>query len=123
MTRFTNEPEITRREFMQVVFATTSIVAMSGAITLWPEGAINRPVSKPFNLVLDESNYLIDPTFDYCDIRLPTHREKLSLEGLKPRALKRALNEQIWEIEHLVFDTRNWTFDEITAGRDTVAVG
>jgi hypothetical protein len=36
-----------------------------------------------------------------------------AVEGLKPRALKRALNEQVWEIEHLVSDVRNWTLDEI----------
>ena len=63
---------------------------------------IDRPISEPFVLVLDEYNYLVDPNFDYGSVTLPTHRERLLLEGLEADDLKDELNTQIWEIEHLI---------------------
>jgi hypothetical protein len=111
--------EIDRRAFLKIVFATTSAAAVSGAARLWPEGAIARPVSKPFELALDEFGYLVDPNFDYGAVRWPTFREHLSLEGLKPRALKKALNEQFGAIEHLVEDPDNWALDEVNTWLDS----
>ena len=104
MSNMLDEIETSRRDFMKIVFATTTAVAVSGATTLWPETALTRPISKPFNLALDDSSYLVDPSFDFSPVSLPTNRERLSLEGLKPRALKKALDEQIGEIESLVED-------------------
>jgi hypothetical protein len=98
MSNILGEIEISHRDFMKIVFATTTSVAVSGVITLWPKTALTRPVSKPFNLALDDSSYLVDPSFEFSPVSLPTNREKLSLEGLKPLALKKALDEQIREI-------------------------
>jgi len=69
--------EINRREFLTIVFATTTAAAASGATTLWPAKAISRPISEPFNLKLDEYNYLVDPDFNYGSVSLHTHRERL----------------------------------------------
>jgi len=113
MTIVSDNTEITRRDFLKVVFTTATAAAVSGTAPLWPVDAIARLVSKPFDLALDEYNYLVDPSFDYGDIKLPTRREVLSLERLDPKALKKALEGQIGEIEHLVDDTQNWTLDEV----------
>ncbi len=56
---------------------------------------------------------LVDPSFDFSPVSLPTNRERLSLEGLGPRALKKALDGQICEIESLVEDVDKWTLDEV----------
>jgi hypothetical protein len=111
--------EIDRRDFLKIVFATTSAAAVSGAVPLWPEDAIARPVSKPFELAFDEFGCLVDPNFDYEDICWPTFRKHLSLEGLKPKALKKALNEQFGAIEHLVEDPDNWSLHEVDAWLDS----
>ena len=50
---------------------------------------------------------------------MPTHREQLSLEGLNPSALKEALNNQIWEIEHLISNPEKWSLDEVELWLDT----
>ena len=63
--------------------------------------------------------YLIDPNFDYCDVRLPTHRQYLSLEGLEGKDLKLALDDQVYEIEHLVSDPENWSLDEVEEWLET----
>ena len=119
MTANSNNIEITRRTFLEVVFATTTAAAISGAIPLWPADAIARPIAEPFKIFIDESNYLIDPYFCYGDIPLPTHREQLSLGGLNPSALKEALNNQIWEIEHLISNPEKWSLDEVELWLDT----
>jgi len=111
--------EVTRRDFLKVVFATTTAAAVSGAIPLWPADAIDRPVFEPFVLELDESSYLVDPNFDYGSVILPTHRERLLLEGLEAGDLKDELNTQIWEIEHLISDPKKWNLDEVEWWLDT----
>jgi hypothetical protein len=111
--------DLNRRDFLKIVFATTSAAAATGAATLWPENAIARPVSEPFKLAVDEFGYLIDPDFDYGDICLPTYREHLSLEGLKPKALKKALDEQFGAIERIVEDPNDWSLDEVEIWLDT----
>ena len=55
----------------------------------------------------------MNPLFEFSPVSLPTNRERLSLEGLKPRALKKALDEQICEIESLVEDVNKWSLDEV----------
>jgi hypothetical protein len=111
--------ELNRREFLTIVFATTTAAAVSGAVPLWPADAVDRPVSKPFNLTIDDSNYLVDPNFDYGSVSLPTHREHLLLEGLEGDDLKNELNEQFWQIEHLVKDPNKWDVDEVEGWLDT----
>ena len=111
--------ELNRRDFLKVVFATTTAAAVSGAVPLWPADAIDRPVSKPFNLTLDDSHYLVDPSFDYGSVSLPTHREHLLLEGLEGDDLKNELNEQFWQIEHLLKDPKKWSLDEVEGWLDT----
>ena len=111
--------ELNRRDFLKVVFATTTAAAVSGAVPLWPADAIDRPVSKPFNLTLDDSHHLVDPSFDYGSVSLPTHREHLLLEGLEGDDLKNELNEQFWQIEHLLKDPKKWSLDEVEGWLDT----
>ena len=110
---------INRRDFLKVVFATTSAAAVAGAAPLWPKNAIARPISEPFKLAVDEFGYLVDPDFDYGHIELPTHREHLSLKGMNPKTLKKALDEQFGAIEHLVEDPNDWSLDEVEVWLDT----
>jgi hypothetical protein len=119
MTTKPDNFEITRRDFLKVVFATTTAAAVSGAVPLWPADANDRPVSKPFNLTIDDSNYLVDPNFDYGSIRLPTHREHLLLEGLEGDDLKNELNQQFWQIEYLLEDPKKWELNEVEEWLDT----
>jgi hypothetical protein len=110
---------LNRRDFLKVVFATTSAAAVAGAAPLWPKNAIARPISEPFKLAVDEFGYLVDPDFDYGHIELPTHREHLSLKGMNPKTLKKALDEQFGAIEHLVEDPNDWSLDEVEVWLDT----
>lgn len=52
-------------------------------------------------------------------MRLPTHRQHLSLEGLEGKDLKLALDDQVYEIEHLVSDPENWSLDEVEEWLET----
>jgi len=105
--------EINRREFLKIVFASTTVVAVSGASALWPQEALSRPISDPVYLEIDDSGYIVDPGFDYCDLNLPTNREHHSLVGLGEDEIKDELSEIFDEIEHLVSDPDNWSVDEV----------
>jgi hypothetical protein len=105
--------EVNRREFLKIVFASTSVVAVSGASALWPSAALSRPVSEPVYLSIDDSGYIVDPGFDYCDLITPTFREHHSLVGLNNAELKTHLDKVFYEIEHLVEDPENWSVDEV----------
>jgi len=85
--------EINRREFLKIVFASTTVVAVSGASALWPQEALSRPISDPAYLEIDDSGYIVDPGFDYCDLNLPTNREHHSLVGLGEDEIKDELSE------------------------------
>jgi len=111
--------DLNRRDFLKIVFATTSAAAATGAATLWPKDAIAKPVSEPYKLAVDEFGYLVDPDFDYGHIELPTHREHLSLKGMNPKTLKKALDEQFGAIEHLIEDPNDWSLDEVEVWLDT----
>jgi len=105
--------ELNRREFLKIVFASTSVVAVSGASTLWPSDQLTRPVEEPVYLEVDESGYIVDPRFDYCDLCPPTNREYHSLVGLGKNELRAALTNELGLIENLVIDPDNWSLEEI----------
>jgi hypothetical protein len=111
--------KITRRYFIEVVFASTTVAAVTGASVLWPSNALSRPIYEPACLTIDEYNYIIDPHFDYCETEFPTFREHHSLEGLNPAELKARINEDVGLIEHIVSDVDNWSVDEIEEWLDT----
>lgn len=111
--------EVNRREFLKVVFASASVVAVSGASTLWPSNALSRPVFDPVYLEIDDSGYIVDTGFDYCNQNVPTYRQHHSLEGLGKDQLKAELCEIFDEIEHLVSDPENWSVDEVDDWLDT----
>jgi hypothetical protein len=110
---FTMSTEISRRDFLKIVFASTSAVAVSGASALWPLDALPRPVAEPVYLEIDGSGYIVDPRFDYCDLDVPTYREYHSLVGFRKDELKGELQDIFDKIEHLVSDPDNWSIDEV----------
>jgi hypothetical protein len=73
--------EINRRDFLKVVFTTTSAAAVSGVLPHWPAEALSRPIMEPVEFADDGYGYLIDPDMKYYDISHPTFREWLGLEG------------------------------------------
>ena len=105
--------EINRRDFLKVIFTTTSAAAVSGALPHWPIEALNRPIMEPVEFADDGYGYLIDPSMDYYDSTLPTFRELLGLEGLGPKQLKDRLKEEEWRFEHLVSNPDDWSIKEI----------
>jgi hypothetical protein len=115
---FVMSTELDRREFLKIVFATTSVVAVSGVTTLWPSNVLPRPVMDPVYLEVDQNGYIVDPGFDYCDMCPPTYREYHSLSGLDNNALKIALDKQPGLIEHLVSDHDNWSIEEVDGWLD-----
>ena len=77
--------EISRRDFLQVIFKTTSAAAVSGLLPYWPKEALKRPISDPVELGFDSDDYLIDINFDWYDQNIPTFREWLGLNELNPK--------------------------------------
>jgi len=115
---FVMSTEINRRDFLKLIVATASAAAVSGKIALWPTEALSRPIAEPAVLALDDSRYIIDPYFDFCP-DLPTFRELLSIEGLKPDQIKEALKDEEWRFEYLIADPENWSVSEIQGWLDT----
>jgi hypothetical protein len=111
--------ELNRRDFLKIVFQTVPTVAVVSKMALWPGEALSRPASDPVYLSIDENGYIVDPGFDYCDLITPTFREHHSLDGLSNAELKANLDDNFYEIEHLVTDPDNWTIDEIQEWLDT----
>ena len=105
--------EINRRDFLKVVFTTTSAAAVSGVLPHWPIEALSRPIMEPVEFADDGYGYLIDPSMDYYDSTLPTVRELLGLEKLGPEQLKERLKEEEWRFEHLVSNPDDWSIKEI----------
>ena len=105
--------EINRRDFLKVIFTTTSAAAVSGVLPHWPVEALSRPIMEPVEFAGDGYGYLIDPSMDYYDSTLPTFRELLGLEGLGPKQLKDRLKEEEWRFEHLVSNPDDWSIKEI----------
>ena len=110
--------ELSRRDFIKVVFASTTVAAVSGAATMWPSNTLARPVCDPVLLKVVDG-YIIDPGFDYCEICPPTNRVHLSLDGVEDSSLKMELDKIFWEIEHLVEDPGNWSISEVEEWLDS----
>jgi hypothetical protein len=96
-----------------VIFATASAAALSGASTIWPTEALSRPLADPFIVSFDDSNYLIDPNFDYSAVQFPTRREFYDLEGLSGEKLRSEIGRRFDEFDWLVEDTNDWSLSEI----------
>ena len=94
--------EISRRDFLKIIFTTTSAAAVSGVLPHWPAAALNRPVREPVVFADDGYGYLIDSSMEYYDFSLPTFREHLGLEGLGPKQLKTRLKQEESRFEHLI---------------------
>ena len=105
--------EINRRDFLKVIFTTTSAAAVSGVLPHWPAEALSRPIMEPVEFADDGYGYLIDPSMDYYDSTLPTFREFLGLEELGPEQLKERLKEEEWRFEHLVSNPDDWNIKEV----------
>ena len=111
--------EINRRDFLKVIFTTTSAAAVSGVLPHWPAAELNRPVREPVVFADDGDGYLIDSSMKYYDFGLPTFREHLDLEGLGPKQLKTRLKQEEWRFEHLISDSGNWNIDEVQEWLDS----
>ena len=105
--------EISRRDFLQVIFKTTSAAAVSGLLPYWPKEALKRPISDPVELGFDSDDYLIDINFNWYDQNIPTFREWLGLNELNPKELKLKLEEDKWRFEHMIADPDNWHIEEV----------
>ena len=111
--------EINRRDFLKVIFTTTSAAAVSGVLTHWPAAALNRPVREPVVFADDGYGYLIDSSMEYYDFGLPTFREYLNLEGLGAKQLKTRLKKEEWRFEHLISASGRWNIDEVQEWLDS----
>jgi hypothetical protein len=68
-------PDLTRRNFLQVVLSTMPVVAFSGPLSsIWPSEKRSKPVAKPY-LMNIEYGYLTDPSWEYDEAKLPGIRE------------------------------------------------
>ena len=92
--------EISRRDFLQVIFKTTSAAAISGVLPHWPSEALSRPIMEPVVFADDGYGYLIDPSMEYYDLTPLTFRDWLDLEGLNPTELMSKLKDEEWRFEH-----------------------
>lgn len=101
--------EITRRDFLELVFTTASVSAVSGGIPIWPSNALARPVAEPARLSIDSCGYIIDGTFKYC-ADLPTYREHLGINGLSAEEARKVLESEVDRFEGIVADSENWSF-------------
>lgn len=110
--------KLNRREFLQIVFATTSLAVVAGSTSMLLTNELSRPVMKPAHLVVDEYGYLVDPDFDYDYGYPPTNREYHSLSGLGSNELKIALEKEAWLIEQIVADPNKWSLEEISGWLD-----
>lgn len=104
--------DITRRDFLGLVFATATANAVSGGLPLWPSNALARPIAKPAELFIDGEGYIIDAYFDFLP-DLPTFREHLEVVGLDREAAKEVLEREVDRFEHIVSDPENWSMEEI----------
>ena len=111
--------EISRRDFLKVIFTTTSAAAVSGVLPHWPAAALNRPVREPVVFADDVDGYLIDASMEYYDFGLPTFREHLGLEGLGPKQLKTRLKQEESRFEHLISASGRWNIDEVQEWLDS----
>ena len=111
--------EINRRDFLKVIFTTTSAAAVSGVFPHWPSAALNRPVREPVVFADDGYGYLIDSSMEYYDFGLPTFREYLNLEGLGAKQLKTRLKKEEWRFEHLISASGRWNIDEVQEWLDS----
>ena len=103
--------DVNRRNFLKLIFTTTSAAAVSGLLPHWPAEALSRPIMEPVEFADDGYGYLIDPTMEYYDTAYPTFREWLGLEGLTPRQPKkqlkrRALYEAYYYASHMSIELR-----------------
>ena len=111
--------EINRRDFLKVVFTTTSAAAVSGVLPHWPAEALSRPIMEPVEFADDGYGYLIDPDMKYYDISHPTFREWLGLEGYSPGQLKEKLKGEEWRFEYLISDSGDWNINEVQEWLDS----
>jgi len=105
--------EVNRRDFLKIIFKTTSAAAVSGVLPYWPREALTRPVMDPIELGFDSGNYLIDINFDWYSQDLPTFRELLNLTDLSAKEQRERLEEDKWRFEHIVLDPDHWYLHEI----------
>jgi len=87
-----------RRDFIKIVFGTTSMVLLQGAKPLLAEEVAERPAAEPYALELDSGGYIIDAEFDYENFSPPTRREYEGWDDLSKRKRKDLIAE--WEFEN-----------------------
>ncbi len=110
--------EITRRDFLELVFATASVTTVTGGVALWPSNALARPIAEPAQLFIDGDGYIIDAYFDFLP-QLPTFREHLGIVDLDRKTAKEALDREVDRFEHIVEDPENWSMEEIEEWLDS----
>ena len=71
--------DVNRRNFLKLIFTTTSAAAVSGLFPHWPVEALSRPIMEPVKFADDGYGYLTYPTMEYYDMAYPTFRECLVL--------------------------------------------
>ena len=86
-----------RRDFIKIVFGTTSMVLLQGAKPLLVEEIEERPAAEPYALELDSGGYIIDAEFDYENYCPPTRREYEGWDELSKRERKDLIAEMGFE--------------------------
>ena len=103
--------EVSRREFLKIVFATVPAVAVANQLPFWPQEALARPIADPVEILRDDSGYLVDPAgIDFGS--WPTRLEHFDLANASDEEIHAKLSDG-WEVDGIVEDPENWTVDEI----------
>ncbi len=111
--------EITRRGFLQIVFATTAAVSAGWSANLLAASEVTKTLPDPARLTIDCSGYIVDASFEYCDVSLPTWRDHLGLIGVEGDDLKKRLAEEYDRFEWVVDGRDDWTVEELEPWLDS----
>ncbi|MCP4546381.1 MAG: hypothetical protein GY835_07940 [bacterium] len=109
--------EIDRREFLAIVLGTVSAATLAlGDGAPWPAEEFARPQAEPMTLALQDG-YIVDPSFDYGSIELPTHREYLTDQYSEER-MRKDVRDCI--VEHGCDEAYEWTEKEVQSWLDEI---
>jgi hypothetical protein len=103
--------QVSRREFLKIIFATAPAVALAHQLPFWPDSERSRPISEPAEIGRDEYDYLVDPGgIDFGS--WPTRQGYFELDDASDEEIhKWATQEQ--DISGIVSDPENWSVSEI----------
>ena len=90
--------EINRRDFLKVIFTTTSAAAVSGVLPHWPAEALSRPIMEPVEFADDGYGYLIDPDMKYYDGMIPCGIFNYGVTSLQDQGINISMDRLVGDI-------------------------